>query len=49
MKCPDCDWVEGDPSMTILGQSMCPACGKILDFTDIISNEVSNEEEYDNY
>lgn len=50
MKCPDCGWVAEDPSLNFIGQSMCPACGKVLDFTDIIghtyiiSNEVSDEE-----
>jgi hypothetical protein len=49
MKCSECDWVEGDLSMAILGQSMCPNCGNIMEFTDVISNEVSDEEEYDTY
>jgi hypothetical protein len=43
MKCPECGCVEGDPSIALLGQSMCPNCGNIMEFTDIISNEVSDE------
>jgi predicted nucleic acid-binding Zn-ribbon protein len=49
MKCPDCGEVINDPSMAIIGQSMCPSCGNILDFTDVISNEVSDNEEYETY
>jgi hypothetical protein len=41
--------VAEDPSLNFIGQGMCPNCGRILNFTDIISNEVSDEEEYDTY
>lgn len=43
MKCPECEWSSDDPSMIILGQSMCPNCGNILRYTDIISNEYYEE------
>jgi len=49
MKCSECGEVINDPMMTIIGQSMCPNCGNILNFTDIISNEVSDDEEYEIY
>ena len=34
MKCLECKAVFDDPSFTILGQSMCPNCGAILDIID---------------
>jgi len=48
MECPECKEVFGDPSMTILGQSMCPACGNILEYTDIISDEYYEENNENN-
>jgi hypothetical protein len=46
MKCPGCGWVAEDPSMNIIGQSMCPTCGNLLEYTDIISDEVNGAEYY---
>ena len=48
MECPECKEVFSDPSMTILGQSMCPACGNILEYTDIISDEYYEENNENN-
>jgi hypothetical protein len=45
MKCSRCNEVFGDPFMSFIGQSMCPECGNILEFTDIISNEHYEEED----
>jgi hypothetical protein len=47
MECPECKKVFGDLLMVMIGQSMCPACGNILEYTDIISNEHYEEEKDD--
>ena len=48
MKCSECNEVFNDPFMSVIGQSMCPVCGDILQFTDIISTEHCEEEDENN-
>jgi len=43
MKCPVCGNMLNSPTLSIIGQDMCPSCGEIVDITFMKGEDTQDE------